>query len=155
MGEVPWLTEREERAWRALQLMQLRLQGELARQLATESGLSYSDYLVLVVLTDQPEGRMRAFQLADLLGWERSRLSHHISRMADRGLVKKAPCDTDRRGAFVVVTARGRKEIESAAPGHVAAVRRLFVDQLSAAQLDAIAETAEAVLAALNDPGRR
>jgi DNA-binding MarR family transcriptional regulator len=70
--------------------------------------------------------------------------------MAQRGLVKKQPCATDRRGAHVVVTKRGRKEIESAAPGHVSAVRRLFLDRLTPSQLDALGNAAEAVLAALD-----
>ena len=146
------LTEREERAWRSLQFMQMRLDGELARQLAAESGLSYPDYVVLVALTDRPDGRMRLFELASVLGWEKSRLSHHVGRMADRGLVTKERCDSDRRGAFVVVTRRGRQEIEAAAPGHVAAVRRLFVDRLTPSQLDAIGEAADIVLAALDEP---
>ena len=60
VDDVRWLNEREERAWRALQFMQMRLEGELARQLAADSGLSYPDYLVLVALTDRPDGRMRA-----------------------------------------------------------------------------------------------
>jgi DNA-binding MarR family transcriptional regulator len=72
--------------------------------------------------------------------------------MADRQLVTKEKCDSDRRGAFVVVTRRGRKEIEAAAPGHVTAVRRLFVDRLSPAQLDAIGEAADIVLATLDEP---
>ena len=152
MTDVPWLDEREERAWRALQFMQLRLEGELARQLATESGLSYSDYVVLVALTDRPDGRMRLFELGSVLGWEKSRLSHHVARMVRRGLVRKERCDDDRRGAHVAVTARGRKEIEAAAPGHLAAVRRLFADRLTADQLDDLAEAAEAVLTGLEDP---
>lgn len=155
MEQVRWLDEREERAWRALQFMQMRLDGELARQLATDSGLSYPDYVVLVALTDRPDGRMRLFELADVLGWEKSRLSHHVARMTGRGLVDKERCDTDRRGAFVVVTKQGRKEIEGAAPGHVAAVRRLFLDHLSPAQLDAVAEAAETVLAALDETAAR
>ncbi len=152
MAEHPWLDEREERAWRALQFMQMRLEGALARQLAADSGLSYPDYLVLIALTDSADGRLRLFELAEVLGWEKSRLSHHIARMASRDLVRKERCETDRRGAFVAVTAAGRREIAAAAPGHVAAVRRLFVDRLSAAQLDVIAEAAEAVLAAFEDP---
>ena len=150
MGDVRWLDEREERAWRALQFMQMRLTAELAHQLATESGLSYQDYLVLVALTDRPDGRMRLFELARDLGWEKSRLSHHVARMAERGLVAKESCATDRRGAFVVVTRRGRKEIEAAAPGHLEAVRRLFVDRLAPRQLDAIAAAAETVLTGLD-----
>ena len=147
MDEVRWLTEREERAWRSLQFMQLRLEGELARQLATDSGLSYPDYVVLVALTDRPDGRMRLFELAGVLGWEKSRLSHHVGRMAARGLVRKEKCESDRRGAYVVVTRRGRTEIQAAAPGHVAAVRRLFVDRLTPSQLDALGEAADIVLA--------
>ena len=152
MTKTRWLTEREERAWRALQFMQMRIEGELARQLAAESGLSYPDYLVLVALTDLPDGRMRLFELADVLGWEKSRASHHVGRMVHRGLVKKEKCDSDRRGFYVVVTARGRRDIESAAPGHVAAVRRLFVDRLTPGQLDAIGDAAEAVLAGFDEP---
>lgn len=153
MEDVRWLSASEERAWRSLQLMQMRLEGALARQLAIDSGLSYPDYLVLVAVTDRPDGRMRLFELGRVLGWEKSRLSHHVARMEARGVVKKERCDTDRRGAFVVVTERGRTEIEAAAPGHVHAVRRLFVDRLTPAQLDAIGETAEAVLAGFDDPG--
>ena len=131
--------------------MHMRLDGELARQLAADSGLSYPDYQVLVALTDRPDGRMRLFELGAVLGWEKSRLSHHVARMTTRGLVAKEPCDDDRRGAHVVVTAHGATELAAAAPGHVAAVRRLFVDQLTDEQLDAIAGAAEAVLTALGD----
>lgn len=151
MGGVRWLDDDEERAWRSLQFMQMRLEGELARQLAADSDLSYPDYVVLVALTDRPEGRMRLFELADVLGWEKSRLSHHVARMVGRGLVEKQRCDTDRRGAYVVVTARGRRELAAAAPGHVAAVRHLFIDQLTPAQLAAVGRAAETVLAALDD----
>ena len=153
MEQVRWLDEREARAWRALQFMQLRLEGELARQLAADSGLSYPDYLVLVALTDRSDGRMRLFELGEVLGWEKSRASHHVARMVSRGLVQKQRCDSDRRGFYVAVTVRGRREIESAAPGHVSAVRRLFVDRLTPQQLDAIGEVAEIVLAAIDAPG--
>lgn len=154
MEEVRWLTEREERAWRALQLMQMRLEGELARQLAAESGLSYPDYLVLIALTDHPEGRLRLFELGRVLSWEKSRLSHHVARMADRGLVNKEKCDSDRRGSFVAVTKKGRKEIESAAPGHVRTVRRLFIERLTPDELDVIATAAEKVLTDMDDERR-
>jgi len=151
MEEVRWLSDREERAWRSLQLMQMRLEGELARQLAVDSGLSYPDYVVLVALTDRDDGRMRLFELAATLGWEKSRASHHVRRMVERRLVTKERCDSDRRGADVVVTARGRRAIADAAPGHVATVRRLFIDQLEPAQLDVIGDAAERVLALLDN----
>lgn len=148
MSEIRWLNEREARAWRALQVMQMRIEGELARRLASDSSLSYTDYVVLVALTARDDGRMRQFELSSELGWEKSRLSHHISRMTKRGLVDKQACPTDRRGAFIAITDQGRSEIETAAPGHVAAVRELFIDHLDNNQLDVIAQAAEAILAA-------
>jgi DNA-binding MarR family transcriptional regulator len=146
---VRWLDEKEQRAWRALQAMQMRLTAELARDLTVHSGLSYQDYAVLVALTDQPHGGLRLFQLGQSLGWEKSRLSHQVTRMAQRGLVAKTKCGSDGRGAVVVVTGRGRDEIAAAAPSHLTAVRRLFIDRLTAAQLDCLAEIAETVLAVL------
>ena len=134
-------------------MMQGRLSSALARQLSAESDLSLQDYVVLVALTDTPDGRVRLFALADGLGWERSRLSHHVARMANRGLVRKERCPSDRRGAFVVVTDRGRQAIEVAAPGHVASVRRLFVDVLGPDELEAIATASERVLEALGAAG--
>lgn len=150
MEGTRWLTEREELAWRALQFMQMRLEAELARQLSSHSGLSYPDYLVLVALTDQPDGRLRLFELAHELGWEKSRASHHVARMVDRGLVRKERCAQDRRGFFVVVTAQGRRAIEGAAPEHVAAVRRLVIDRLSPDQLDAVGAAAQTILDGLD-----
>ncbi len=150
MDETKWLTESQERAWRALQYMQMRLTAQLARELAAASGLTYQDYVVLVALTDQLDGKLRLFELSEHLGWERSRLSHHIARMAERGLVVKQKCNSDRRGSFVAITDKGRAEIEVAAPSHAASVRRLFVDALSPDQLEAIGEASSVVLEHLN-----
>jgi DNA-binding MarR family transcriptional regulator len=147
--EPRWLSAEEEAAWRGLQLMQMQLEARLHRQLATESGLSLSDYVVLVALTDQPDGRMRAFELGGVLGWEKSRLSHHVSRMAARALVCRERCETDRRGAIVAVTDHGRAVIGEAAPGHVAAVRRLFLDHVTPEQLAALREITDTVNAHL------
>jgi DNA-binding MarR family transcriptional regulator len=146
MAATPWLDDREAAAWRGFLRMQMHLEAALARQLAADSALSHQDYGVLVALSEAPEGRVRLFELAEALGWEKSRASHHVSRMAARGLVDKEPCDEDRRGAFVVITPHGQATIEAAAPGHVRAVRELFVDRLSPAQLDQLRSIAEAVL---------
>ncbi|MDP8992570.1 MAG: MarR family transcriptional regulator [Actinomycetota bacterium] len=151
MTEVRWLDAQELEAWRRLQLMQLQLTAALSRELAESSGLSYQDYLVLAALTDRPGGRMRAFELGRELGWEKSRLSHHVARMVERGLVSRERCETDQRGAFVVVTRQGRKAIEAAAPGHVEAVRRHFMDLLSPAELETLSAVAGRVLDSLAD----
>ncbi len=159
MSSIPeprWLSAEELRAWRSLQLMQMRLVAQLSRQLAADSTLSYPDYLVLVALTDAPKGRLRLGELGRELGWEQSRTSHQVRRMAERGLVTRQRHEGDARGSWVVVTTAGRSQIAAAAPGHVEAVRRLFLDRLSPAQVTAVADVAESVLAALRaeDPQR-
>ena len=149
MGEARWLSEEEERSWRALQFMQMAIVAEMSRDLATSSDLSYSEYLVLVGLTDQADDRLRLTDLAELLGWEQSRLSHLVSRMAARGLVERVRCDSDRRGCFVVLTELGRHSLDEAAPIHLASVRRLFFDHLEDSQVRAVGDAAERVLAGL------
>ncbi len=148
MTEPKWLSDDELRAWRDLSLMQFQLSARLGRELASD-GLAYQDYLILAALTDV-EGRLRANELGSELGWEKSRLSHHITRMIERGLVSREKCPTDQRGSFVVITDKGRRANEAAAPAHVAAVRRFFVDVLTPAQLSTLAEVAEIILAKLS-----
>src|SRR3954454_4889464 len=126
-----WLSEPEQRAWRGLLQMTTRLETQLNRELQETSGLSLADYDVLVPLSEAPQGRLRVFELASDLGWERSRLSHHLTRMQRRGLITREDCDADRRGAFVVLTDAGRSAIDQAAPAHVETVRRLVFEGLS------------------------
>jgi DNA-binding MarR family transcriptional regulator len=151
MDGARWLDGREAAAWRGLQTMQMQLNATLARELAGDSDLSYPDYMVLVALTDQPGERRRPFELGHDLGWEKSRVSHHVSRMVARGLVTRDKCPSDQRGSFVVITAKGRAAITAAAPGHVAAVRRYVIDRLTPAQLDVLAEISASVVAGLNE----
>ncbi len=152
MTEPRWLDEREQRAWRGYLAMQARLQARLNRRLQDDSGLSLPDFDVLVALTDRggagPNSRVRVrvHELADTLQWERSRLSHQLSRMQRRGLVEREDCEDDARGAFVVLTDEGRRAIERAAPPHVEAVRELVFDGLDDGQVDALARIAEIVL---------
>ncbi len=150
MEAVRWLSEREAAAWRGLQTMQMQLNATLARELAGDSDLSYPDYMVLVALTDQPDGRRRPFELAGDLGWEKSRVSHHVSRMVRRGLVGRVRCPSDQRGSFVVITDKGCAALAAAAPGHVDAVRRYVIDRLSPEQLDSLAAIAAVVMSALD-----
>ena len=157
MGDVRWLDEREERAWRNFIAMQEELAEYLDRQLRTRCGLSSADYRVLAHLSEAPAGQLRSFALARLLRWEKSRLSQHLGRMATRGLVSRERSPDDRRGAVVAISARGRALIEAAAPQHVADIRATVIDHLSAVELATLADVGEKVrerLAAL-DPETR
>jgi DNA-binding MarR family transcriptional regulator len=93
---------------------------------------------------------MRVLELARALGWEKSRLSHQLTRMQQRGLVERSNCSEDRRGAFVVLTERGRATVETAAPRHVESVRRYMFDELRPDQVSALGEIAQRVIALLD-----
>ena len=151
---VQWLTPDEQRAWRAYLRAGTLVTVRLNRQLQADSGLSLPEYEVLVRLSEAPDGRLRPFQLGLALDWEQSRLSHLLSRMTRRGFVTRQDCPGDRRGAVAVLTGPGRTAIESAAPGHVAAVRRLVFDQMDAAHTAAFGQAFEAILTALEEDGQ-
>ena len=146
-----WLNERELAAWKGLQRMQARLSAVLSSDLNAQSELSLSDYQVLAVLSDATSGKMRAYLLAAELGWEKSRLSRHLTRMEQRQLVERAPCASDHRGVEIALAPTGRAAIEQAAPGHVATVRRWFIDRLNPEELAALAEISNTILAGLGD----
>lgn len=149
--DTRWLNDHEQRAWRAYLDMHAQLTVRLHRQLQLDSGLSLSDFDVLVQLTDRTEERIRIFELAQALQWEKSRLSHHLARMQRRGLVERQDCPEDARGAFVVLTIQGREAIEQAAPEHVNTVRDLVFDQLTGEQVEAMLAIGKQVLERIED----
>jgi len=151
--DTPWLTDDEQRTWRAFLRLHGRLDVALGRHLQAGSELSQADFGVLVQLTETRDGRSRAYELGRFLEWEKSRLSHHLTRMEKRGLVVRQDCPTDRRGAFVAVTPAGRRAIESAAPAHVREVRRLVFDVLTPAQVASLREISETLLQNLDGEG--
>ncbi|ORV61788.1 MarR family transcriptional regulator [Mycobacterium europaeum] len=125
-----WLTPRQQRAWVAYMRVQLRMNYEMNRQLQADSGLSLSDYDVLVALSADRDAAMRVSDLAAQIGWERSRLSHQLRRMEGRGLTRRRPSAEDGRTTLVLITPSGRRALAEAAPGHVDLVRSLFFDPL-------------------------
>ncbi len=144
-----WLDEREQRTWRSWLAASHRLDAHLARRMQAEGEISMADFAVLVPLSEAEDGRLRAFELGRVLQWEKSRLSHHLTRMAGRGLVERQDCGTDRRGAYVVITPAGRAALEAAAPAHVEAVRAAVFDALTPAEVDRLGVLCDKVVAAL------
>jgi DNA-binding MarR family transcriptional regulator len=149
--EPRWLDDAEARAWRGYMRMRTLLHAQIVRDLAREAGLSGPDYDVLSNVSEADGRRARLSDLAARMAWSKSRLSHHITRMEQRGLVTREDCASDGRGAFVVLTDAGLRAIQAAAPGHVASVRRHFIDLLSREQLDALADISQTVVRRLSD----
>jgi DNA-binding MarR family transcriptional regulator len=148
--DVRWLSAEEQCAWRSFITGSRRLYEQLDSELKAH-GLNHDDYGVLVALSESPDDRMRMSELADLSVESRSRLSHHIGRLEDRGLVERQSCPEDRRGSFAVLTPEGRATIERIAPVHVQGVRRHLLDHLSPAELAVLGDVFGRVDAALRD----
>ena len=150
MAEPLWLTADEQAAWQGYRQMTRLLDARLARELLRDSGLSMQDYDVLSSLTDAPDGRLCAKDLAGHLLWSPSRLSHHLDRMQRRELVRRTACP-DGRGTDVVLTRHGRAAIEAAAPDHVSTVRQTFIDRLTAQDLADFTRLSASVIDGLRD----
>jgi DNA-binding MarR family transcriptional regulator len=142
-----WLTEEQQKVWRGYLEMVSRLQTAMHRQLQQDCELSLADYDVLVALSER--GVQRINELAEMLGWEQSRLSHQLRRMRGRDLVDRHGSGEDRRGATVSLTSTGRAALDAAAPGHVELVRSVVFDGLPPAQLRAFGAVIESITSRL------
>jgi DNA-binding MarR family transcriptional regulator len=146
-----WLDETEERAWRAYRRMFTLLESTLASELAEHTGLSMADYTVLSNLVEVEARRWRLTALAEHIRWSQSRLSHHITRMEERGLVARERAEGDARGAWVVLTKAGLRAIAEATPTHLSGVRRHMIDLLTRDQLRELGDVGEIVVQHLTE----
>jgi DNA-binding MarR family transcriptional regulator len=149
-----WLTEDEQRNWRAWLATSQLLQDRLTREMQAQHGLTMADYEILVRLSEKPDRQMRMSDLAQATLSSRSRLSHQIDRMEKAGLVERRLCEDDRRGAFAALTESGWNTLVAAAPDHVESVRNHLVDQLTPAEFTALGSACHKVaehLSAIND----
>lgn len=142
-------TRAELQAWRAFVEISEQVRNVVAARLQEDSGLSTGDYTVLLALSEHPERRIRSSQLAEDVGWERSRLSHHLGRMERRGLIHREAVTGDSRGAEVVLTTVGAQLFRAASAPHLHAVQDVFVRALSASQLAAVEDAMRSLSAHL------
>ncbi|HSG89250.1 MAG TPA: MarR family transcriptional regulator [Pseudomonadales bacterium] len=148
-------TAEQLRVWRAYIETAEALRARLARRLQDEASLSTADYEVLLTLSESASHRLRTSELAARVGWERSRLSHHLGRMEERGLIRREACPEDGRGAEVVLSDAGARAFRAGSIPHLLAVRELFFDAFASeqlAQLDVLTETLRGHLG-LDDDG--
>jgi DNA-binding MarR family transcriptional regulator len=146
-----WLTDDEQRTWRALIDMNRYLAEATDRQLQRDSGIPVTYYGILVALSEAPERQMRMSALAEAVEGSQSRLSHAVSRLEDRGWVERRRCVSDGRGWYAVLTDAGFEALQAAAPGHVECVRRVVFDVLTPQQQAELRDVALAVTQNLRD----
>src|SRR4051794_20563862 len=142
-----WLSAEEQRAWRAYLESTKVLFDALDRHLQREAGIPHAYYEILVRLSEADDRSLRMSELADRTLSSRSRLSHAVARLEERGWVVREDCATDRRGQIARLTDEGYATLAAAAPGHVGAVREILIDLLTAEQLAQLTAIGEAILA--------
>jgi DNA-binding MarR family transcriptional regulator len=150
--EPRWLSAQEQQAWRAFLIACQTLFGAIDAQLQRDAGLPHGYYEILVRLSESPGRAMRMSQLAEASTSSKSRLSHAVARLEERGWIRRASCPTDRRGQIAELTEEGFAALAAAAPGHVAQVRSSLIDQLTPAQVTQLQQISEAIAAA-GEPG--
>lgn len=145
-------TADELRSWRLFVETSELVKSAVAARLQSESSLSSGDYAVMLALSEQPGRALRSSHLADHIGWERSRLSHHLGRMERRGLVVRRPSADDSRGAEVILTEEGAAVFRSASAPHMHTIRDVFASALTGEQLAAVEDAMLALQDHLGGP---
>jgi DNA-binding MarR family transcriptional regulator len=144
-------TGAELRVWRNFIETSELMAARIAARMQAESALSPGDYSVLLALSEAQGRRLRSSQLAHEIGWERSRLSHHLGRMERRALIERVQASDDNRGAWIVLTDEGAQIFRRASSPHLHSVQQLFVTALSEAQLVALDDSMRALRSHLDD----
>jgi DNA-binding MarR family transcriptional regulator len=140
--------------WRGFIETSERLRAIIGSRMQADSGLSTGDYSVLLSLSEASDHRARSSELAAKIGWERSRLSHHLGRMEQRGLIRRDDCATDSRGAEVVLTTAGADAFRRASAPHLHAIQELFIGALTPDQLASVRELTDALAGSLDGAER-
>lgn len=149
MSEPRWLGDEEQRTWRAFIASFRLLFEQLDRELQRDAGIPHTYYEILVRLSEAPGRSLRMSQLADRTDSSRSRLTHAVDRLEERGWVRREDCLTDRRGQLAVLTDAGMDTLRAAAPVHVEGVRTHLFDQLTPEQVTQLRAISEKILAHL------
>ena len=145
-------TVAERELWRSFYIMRRQLELTLERRLQADAGISTADYEILIALFNSPEKRLRAGQIGDLIGWEKSRVSHQITRMEQRELVKREECGDHARGVWIVLSADGNRAVLGAERDRRDAVRQYFFDVLTEEEKETLATISRKVLDTIRPP---
>ena len=153
MSDSPFSVDFDDRSrlWLGLMRFSLIVPRRLEHELQAEAGLSFFEYMVLAVLSEQPDRSMQMTDIAEFASASLSRLSHTAKRLEQQGLITRQQVPGHGRRTRAIVTDAGYDKVVSTAPGHVAEVRRLLIDDLTASELVTLAKVGEKVLRKIDD----
>ena len=146
MGDPRWLDDDEQRTWRAFLSASQLIVGQLDRELQRDADMPHAYFTILVVLSESPGRRLRMGELAELTWSSASRLSHAVTRLEQRGWVRREVCPSDKRGSLAEITEAGMRVLTSAAADHVRGVREHLLDLLTPEQQCQLREIGEVLL---------
>lgn len=152
MSEVSEVSEEEWAVWRKFYAMRRQLDRALEDQLQRDAGISAPDYEILLSLFESPQRRLRSRAISERIGWEKSRISHQVTRMESRGLVERSECEDDLRGTWIGLTSDGRRAVLGAMRKHTTTIRELFFDVLTDDEKATLGSASDRVLEAINPP---
>lgn len=152
-ADARWLTRDERAAWLALSGVMVKLPAALDAQLQRDAGLSFFEYMVLAMLSEQPTRTMRMSELAGMTNASLSRLSHVVKRLEQQGFLRREPDVIDGRYTNAILADTGLAKVVASAPGHVEAVRDLVIDALTPAQLRQLRLAGLRILARVDPAG--
>jgi DNA-binding MarR family transcriptional regulator len=147
-----WLSAEEQATWRAFVGACHAFFAAVDAQLQRDAGIPLAYYEILVRLSEAPGRTLRMTQLAEAASASKSRVSHAVARLEERGWVRRRDCPTDRRGQLAELTDEGYTVLAAAAPGHVEHVRRTLLDPLTPEQVRQVRAISEAIRAAVGTP---
>lgn len=149
-----WLTPDELASWLSVVRLLTRLPWAMDAQLQRDADLSMIEYMTMARLANSPEWTRRMSDLAELTSSSLSRLSHLVKRLESRGYVRREADPADGRFTNAILLPAGMSKLESAAPGHVACVRKLVIDNLSAERLRRLGQDADRIVQRIGSPAR-
>jgi DNA-binding MarR family transcriptional regulator len=154
MASPRWLSDEEQETWRAFLCACNAFFSAVDAQLQHDSGMPHTYYEILVRLSETPGHALRMSQLAEATSASKSRASHAVARLEERGWVRRVDCPTDRRGQVAELTDEGYAALAEAARGHVEQVRRSLFDALTPEQVIQLKAISEAMIAAGDGYGK-
>ena len=153
MSDDPWLTDEQQRVWRAFLRMSGQLNESIERDMQQTGGMPHAYYLFLAMLSESPDRSLRMNQLAEAVRSSQSRVSHAVSRLEESGWVRRMPAPGDKRGQVAELTQAGYERLLELAPGHARVVKTTMFDPLTPAQLANFQDICTTILQAMADRG--
>ncbi|MGI8415767.1 MAG: MarR family winged helix-turn-helix transcriptional regulator [Nakamurella sp.] len=150
-GNEPWLTDRQQQAWRTFLAMWRMLDDSIERDMQQNGGIPHAYYLIMAMLSEAPDRQLRMNRLAEVAGFSQSRLSHAVSRLEELGWVQRRQAAADKRGQIAILTDHGFRQLVQVAPLHAETVRSIMFDPLSDTQVEAFEELCRTILQARPD----